>query len=964
MGCWMRYPALPAQISGWNMKKMICVAIGLIATVLLASCGGGGGGGGTASATPSAQAPQAGDVTLAFNMEALNVSVIEGSQGAASVSAKVINPSSVDFWIGAEETGNIIESGDPSFPSYDNFDLQLTFKKELPPGSYDSAILIHLCRDENCASELPNSPVRLPVHYVVKPNIHVQSALDLMRTGREAAPSQTVSVDNPSEAGQITAQLTTLTPDAMSATLSGNQLTIQTTQVKAGVYTGTVVLTGQANSQYKASLNVTYTVKPPVGGELGLTVDPSSTFTVIRQGQSASVRVKATRPTWTSQWIAPTLVKADGVFSVRDLGNDEYEVLINGLNVAIDNYQNTLRFSAGPTTGNVDVQLAASVNGQFGVGKLSPLVGVALTESSTEADLSFTMPVSVYDNAPTTWTAVAKVPWVTVTRSSGAAGIDDLTFKVDKTFALNQRQLMRADAIDVSINRPGLTPIAVSVGLWNQISRLQRVSSGTLMGSQGRIYVAGQFDPSIDASALLAAGYLHVTGAVVDKATILPGNRTLVLDVSGAQAGHPITARWQTNMESSQASTNVSMATGIPTGYLPLPYAAYRPAQYVPGLHALYWSGGGQIWRWSHDGATWQLTQASVDGAVDVAISPDESRLYVASNNLIKGFDPLSLAFINQGSYTHLDGLTTGVAFDAQTPVAMRAFTLLKDGQSFASLKVAGNPDEHGVAWIAGGDGSYGSSMAAWDLALAPHQIDPDRRTRAFPGTLAGSGIVTSPGGQMLYSVDPDGKMWAYYADRGGAWVDAGYLPAGKQLASVSNDGAILLRTDGVLQMWNNITPPSLSTLLPSTHVAGGYGLTPDGHYALIYSYRITSEPSGDRAREATVWIVDLQGITISTPNGARITGTISLPEALGCTGTLASGESCKHGAQVMIDPTGGSAFVLGPRGVAAVLLASAVTPTNAGTPSTAQKVGTRAQAQSISTPTKRISSTVQVIRH
>lgn len=944
------------------MKKMVYVAIGLISTVLLASCGGGGGGS-TAGATPSAQAPQGNDVTLAFSVDTLNASVIEGGQGVATMTTKVTNPSSADLWIGVEETGNIIESGDPSFPSFDEFTLQLTFRKELPPGSYDSAILVHLCRDENCASEFPNSPARLPVHYVVKPNIHVQPALALERTGRDAAPSQTVPVEIPAEAGQVTVQLSTLTPEAMTASLSGNQLTIQTTQVKAGVYTGTVVLTGQANSLYQASLNVTYTVKPPIGGELGLTADPSSTFTVIRQGQSASTRVKVTRPTWTSQWISPKLLNADSVFSLRDLGNDEYEVLINGANVAVDNYQNTLRFSAGPTTGNVDVQLTASVNGQFGVGKWAPLIGVALTETSTEADLSFSMPVTVYDNAPTTWTAIAKVPWVTLTRSSGAAGVDELTFKVDKAFALSQRQLMQADAIDVSINRPGLLPVTVNVRLLNQISRLQRVASGTLMGSRGRIYIAGQFDPSIDSATLLAAGYLRVTGAVVEKSAILPGNRTLVLDVSGAQAGQAITASWQTNLESSQASVRVAMPTAIAAGYQSLPYAQYRPAQYVPGLHALYWSGAGQVWRWSHDGATWQLTQASVDGIVDAAINPDESRLYVASNNLIKGFDPVSLAFINQGSYTHLDGLMTGVAFDAQTPVAMRALTLLEDGQTFASISVSGTSAEHGVAWIAGGDGSYGSSMTAWDLALAPHQVEPDRRTRTFPGTLAGSGMVTSPGGQMLYSVDPDGKMWAYYADRGGAWVDAGYLPAGKQLASVSNDGAILLRTDGVLQMWNNITTPSLSTLLPSTHVAGGYGLTPDGHYALIYGYRITSEPSGDRAREATVWIVDLQGITISVPNAARITGAISLPDALGCTGTFALGESCKHVAHVVSDPTGSSAFVLGPRGVAAILLSSAVAPSNTGSPSSAQTTSKRAQSQSISTPRKRISPTMQVIR-
>jgi hypothetical protein len=224
--------------------------------------------------------------------------------------------------------------------------------------------------------------------------------------------------------------------------------------------------------------------------------------------------------------------------------------------------------------------------------------------------------------------------------------------------------------------------------------------------------------------------------------------------------------------------------------------------------------------------------------------------------------------------------------------------------------------------------------------------------------------MVVSPGGQTLYSVDPDGKMWRYDADQGGYWVDAGSLQAGQQLAAVSDDGAILLRTDGVLQMWGNITTPSLSTLLPATHVAGGYGLTPDGHYALIYGYRISNERQGDRARDAAVWVVDLRGMFIIAPNGARIAGMINLADALGCTGALSTGETCRHTASVTSDASGGTAFVLGPRGVAAVSLSQVIGNVSAASASTSQAASVRAQAQSIRVQVKRIGQTMQVIRH
>ncbi|KAJ8134556.1 hypothetical protein OY671_012231, partial [Metschnikowia pulcherrima] len=132
----------------------------------------------------------------------------------------------------------------------------------------------------------------LKSHYVVKPNIHVVSAVSLGRTGLEPAPSKTVAVDAPSEAGTVSMSSATSTPDALPAAFVNGQLTITTTQVRAGTYTGTVVSQGSANSAYRRSVDISYTVMPPPGGEHDSSVDNPRNSATLQQGQSASVRVK------------------------------------------------------------------------------------------------------------------------------------------------------------------------------------------------------------------------------------------------------------------------------------------------------------------------------------------------------------------------------------------------------------------------------------------------------------------------------------------------------------------------------------------------------------------------------------------------------------------------------------------------------------------------------------------------
>jgi hypothetical protein len=71
--------------------------------------------------------------------------------------------------------------------------------------------------------------------------------------------------------------------------------------------------------------------------------------------------------------------------------------------------------------------------------------------------------------------------------------------------------------------------------------------------------------------------------------------------------------------------------------------------------------------------------------------------------------------------------------------------------------------------------------------------------------------------------------------------------------------------------------------------------------------------------------MVDLRAGIAALQAPPSVAAVVPLTDAVGCTATLVAGELCEHGANVTVAPGDASAFVLGPRGVAAVSLAEPV---------------------------------------
>jgi hypothetical protein len=219
---------------------------------------------------------------------------------------------------------------------------------------------------------------------------------------------------------------------------------------------------------------------------------------------------------------------------------------------------------------------------------------------------------------PARWTAVSALPWLRLLRATGITGVDTLDMEIDPTL-LSSTDFVTAGTIDVSIDTPGTLSLPFSVGVRDTRPSFQR-GTAALVGNRGRIYIDGVIRTD---SAAIDPGILHVTGAVLQQARYLTDTRfigdvsVLAVDVTGAVAGQPIVVRALGPLVDTALTTAVEAPTRVPTGYLSLPYGAYRPPQYAPTLDALYFAGSGTVYRWAHDASSWTLTQVAVPAALD-----------------------------------------------------------------------------------------------------------------------------------------------------------------------------------------------------------------------------------------------------------------------------------------------------------------------------------------------------------
>ncbi|MEP6739034.1 MAG: hypothetical protein ABJA61_01560 [Caldimonas sp.] len=901
---------------------------------MLAACGGGGET--SPSPPPPAGGGGLGTFSAQFAQASVNAIGVQGTPEHVDVNATIGYVGTLTSLFLAVESDSGVVLDVQGQVTGNTLTFTITLRGDLPVGDHATEMLLHACTDRSCSQQPTGSPVHLPIHYQVKPNLQVQQQLVLARSGSDPAPAATLPVTVPAEAGTVTLQVSTSRPDAIGITFDGSALQVQTQQVPAGSYAATVTLQSATDARYSRSVDVQYTVTAPAGGEQPLSVAGNPGTVFLEQGGRSVQHLTVTRPTWTSAWDAPQIIgDANRLLTLTDLGNGLFDVTIDASGLPLGQYSAAVKFSAGPTGGMAFATFSVFVTASFYVE--GDLVHV-LTATSTATDLSWSNRVLTFDGVPAAWTAVSASPLLHIVNGSGQTGVDALQLTLDPA-ALTQPDWGLALFVDVTIDRAGSLPQSVQYSVWNSVPALQIISPATQVGANGRVYIQGAIQQY--STNLLQANRLQVTGATLDQAQIISDPRfvgdlsVLAVDLSGTTTGVPVTIGVDSALLPTQVQMQVQAPLRAAGAFQALPYAGYRPGQFAPGLGALYFAGPDTIYRWAYGAGAWTFSQSSLPGVIDIAPAPDDGSLYAVDPGHVLALDPATLSQRTVGPLRVDPSFATSLDNTAMS--GMRGFAFSADGRALASISNLFDASMHGVAWIC----SPMSGRIVPALTAAPGQCDPG--TQINSSGPIGSGLVRSANGTIVIGVNAAGGRSIYRAAQR-AWVFAPRLAPGTTIAALSDGGSRMVRNDGALMDGNDTELGNLGSVVPLTHVPGGYGLSSGGRFGLVYGYRITGAGSSARATDATLWVLDLNNAASSGVATAPVVAAIAMPSAVGCTDVPVAGETCQHGASIAVAPGDGTAFVLGPRGVVALPLPVGVT---SGEPLSISRKGAEAKTPS-----------------
>jgi hypothetical protein len=145
-----------------SMNRLAAVAA-LCATV--AACGGSG----SSSPPPAPPAPPAAPVVVTFSAPSITASAV-GQQGGPSAGVNVsITGSTQELYTGVGTTRRGVEIASMSGEYLDDLQVSVVFREAgtLPNGTYVDTLTMQVCRDADCASQIPGSPFTLPISFTV-----------------------------------------------------------------------------------------------------------------------------------------------------------------------------------------------------------------------------------------------------------------------------------------------------------------------------------------------------------------------------------------------------------------------------------------------------------------------------------------------------------------------------------------------------------------------------------------------------------------------------------------------------------------------------------------------------------------------------------------------------------------------------------------------------------------------------
>lgn len=244
----------------------------LLISLFLTACGGGGGGDSTPAAGSNNQGATA--AALTFTPSTINQALTAGVSSTINFAATVNTPSdfngaSAVYAYFVDDVGVLLPNTQISRNSTTQYSVALYTSPALSVGTHQGNLTVKLCRDSNCASQFPGSPMLLPYSFQVNspatlPTFGASSSVALtqsMYLGGIAPDSATIAIHGEGRTWTATTDAAWL--KLSNATGAGNtSLTLDylPSKLQVGIYTGLIAI--KSNDGQSVGLPVTLTIKP------------------------------------------------------------------------------------------------------------------------------------------------------------------------------------------------------------------------------------------------------------------------------------------------------------------------------------------------------------------------------------------------------------------------------------------------------------------------------------------------------------------------------------------------------------------------------------------------------------------------------------------------------------------------------------------------------------------------------
>ncbi len=410
------------------MQKLLSV---LWITLCLTACGGGGGGGGgsSSSASNNNAAPSP---ALTFSPASITQTVTEGTTSTINVTATVNTPSnfsgaSTIYTYIVDSMGVLLPNPQIIQNSQTQFSVVLQTAATLTPGSHQGNFTVELCKDSQCASQFPGSPMQLPYTIQVTPAASPFIASAAMPANASsymggAAPAPvTINVTTTGLNWSATSNVNwaVLTPSSGSGTGSF-VLNYNPSNLQAGQYNGIVTVT--ASDGQVSTVPVALTVL----GNAFITSSSSVYFNAIKGAPVPTQNISLSLNSGTvGSWTASTDSNAAWL-SVSPLAGSTPGLATFGIDTSFDS--NSILFMNGGTY-NTSAQFNSPGNAPSVIPVQLQLAEptVALSSSVTIGgtygrDFTTQVPLALSINTLTNawpWTLSPLPSWISATPPSG-----------------------------------------------------------------------------------------------------------------------------------------------------------------------------------------------------------------------------------------------------------------------------------------------------------------------------------------------------------------------------------------------------------------------------------------------------------------------------------------------------------------------------------------------------------------